>query len=162
MEERNVNSFASPEISPEETNTWPERKKTIRKTCTRKGRKLAGCCEHGNEPSGFIKCGVFTDKLRNCLLASQNRLHSMELFLTRWQNERSWTEWSLGSLTICSLKCWYSVFKPARHSVEHSDSLLISTQSVQGSDKAREGRIDSIITWLSCSKEAYAVVTTAQ
>jgi hypothetical protein len=26
---------------------------------------MAGCCEHGDEPSGYIKCEGFHDKLRN-------------------------------------------------------------------------------------------------
>jgi hypothetical protein len=26
---------------------------------------VAGCCEHGNEPSGFIKCGEFLDQMRD-------------------------------------------------------------------------------------------------
>jgi hypothetical protein len=26
---------------------------------------VADCCEHGNEPSGVIKCGEFLNKLRN-------------------------------------------------------------------------------------------------
>jgi hypothetical protein len=25
----------------------------------------AGCCEHGNEPSGSIKCGEFLDQMRD-------------------------------------------------------------------------------------------------
>jgi hypothetical protein len=32
-------------------------------------RRLSGCCEHGNEPSGFIKGGKFLDWLSD--LASQ-------------------------------------------------------------------------------------------
>jgi hypothetical protein len=39
---------------------------------------VAGSCEHGNEPSGFIKCGEFLDLL-SVLLASQQGLYSMEL-----------------------------------------------------------------------------------
>jgi hypothetical protein len=35
-------------------------------------------CEHGNEPSGSIKCKGFLDKL-NLILASQEGLCSMEL-----------------------------------------------------------------------------------
>jgi hypothetical protein len=34
---------------------------------------VAGSCEHGDEPSGSIKCGVFPDKL-SILLASQEGL----------------------------------------------------------------------------------------
>jgi hypothetical protein len=34
---------------------------------------VAGSCEHGNEPSGSIKCGEFL------VLASQEGLRSMEL-----------------------------------------------------------------------------------
>jgi hypothetical protein len=37
-----------------------------------------GSCEHGNEPSGSIKCGQFLDYL-SVLLASQGELCSMEL-----------------------------------------------------------------------------------
>ena len=29
---------------------------------------MAGSCEHGDEPSGFIKCGEFVDWMKNCLL----------------------------------------------------------------------------------------------
>jgi hypothetical protein len=39
---------------------------------------VAGCCEHGNEPSGSIKYGEFLDQL-SVLVASQG-LCSMELF----------------------------------------------------------------------------------
>jgi hypothetical protein len=39
---------------------------------------VAGSCEHGNEPSGSIKCGGFLDYL-SLLLASQEGLCSMEL-----------------------------------------------------------------------------------
>jgi hypothetical protein len=39
---------------------------------------VAGSCEHGNEPSGSIKCVEFLDYL-NVLLASQEGLCSMEL-----------------------------------------------------------------------------------
>jgi hypothetical protein len=39
---------------------------------------VAGSCEHGNEPSGSIKCGEFLDKL-SVLLASQEGLCSMDL-----------------------------------------------------------------------------------
>jgi hypothetical protein len=38
---------------------------------------VAGSCEHGNEPSGSIKCREFLDYL-NVLLASQEGLCSME------------------------------------------------------------------------------------
>jgi hypothetical protein len=38
---------------------------------------VAGCCEHGDEPSGSIKCGEFLDYL-SVLLASQEELCSME------------------------------------------------------------------------------------
>jgi hypothetical protein len=38
---------------------------------------VTGSCEHGNEPSGSIKCGEFLDYLR-VLLASQEGLCSME------------------------------------------------------------------------------------
>jgi hypothetical protein len=41
-------------------------------------RQVAGSCEHGNEPSGSIKCGEFLDYL-SLLLASQEGLCSMEL-----------------------------------------------------------------------------------
>jgi hypothetical protein len=27
---------------------------------------VAGCCEHGDESSGTIKCGQFIDQLSNC------------------------------------------------------------------------------------------------
>jgi hypothetical protein len=36
---------------------------------------LAGCCERGNEPSGFIKCGRFIDY--DDLVALQEGLSSM-------------------------------------------------------------------------------------
>jgi hypothetical protein len=39
---------------------------------------VAGFCEHGNEPSGSIKCGEFLDYL-SVLLASYEGLCSMEL-----------------------------------------------------------------------------------
>jgi hypothetical protein len=28
--------------------------------------QMAGCCKHGNEPSGCTKCGEFLDQLTNC------------------------------------------------------------------------------------------------
>jgi hypothetical protein len=31
-------------------------------------RPVVGCCEHGNEPAGFIKVGEFLELLRNCQL----------------------------------------------------------------------------------------------
>jgi hypothetical protein len=37
-----------------------------------------GCCTHGNEPTGFIKCWEFLEWLRNCL-ASQAVLRAMGL-----------------------------------------------------------------------------------
>jgi hypothetical protein len=40
---------------------------------------VAGCCEHGNEPSGFIKDREFLDQLSDCWLASQEGIRSMEL-----------------------------------------------------------------------------------
>jgi hypothetical protein len=45
---------------------------------------VAGTCEHGNEPSGSIKCREILDYL-SVLLDSQDGLYSMELFhgLTR-------------------------------------------------------------------------------
>jgi hypothetical protein len=39
---------------------------------------MAGCCEHGNEPSVSIKCGEIFDWL-SVLLASQEGLCSMAL-----------------------------------------------------------------------------------
>jgi hypothetical protein len=39
---------------------------------------VAGCCEHGNEPSVSIKCGEFLDWL-SILVTSQEGLCSMEL-----------------------------------------------------------------------------------
>jgi hypothetical protein len=39
---------------------------------------VVGCCEHCDEPLGFIKCGEFLDSL-SVLLASQAGLCSMEL-----------------------------------------------------------------------------------
>jgi hypothetical protein len=39
---------------------------------------VASSCEHGDEPSGSIKCGEFLDQL-SVLLASQEGLCSMEL-----------------------------------------------------------------------------------
>jgi hypothetical protein len=41
---------------------------------------VAGSCEHGNEPSGSIKCGEFLDYL-SVLLASQEGPCSMELVI---------------------------------------------------------------------------------
>jgi hypothetical protein len=41
---------------------------------------VAGSCEHGDEPSGSIKCGEFPDQL-SVLLASQEGLCSMELVI---------------------------------------------------------------------------------
>jgi hypothetical protein len=38
---------------------------------------VAGCCEHGNESSGSVKCEDFLDQL-SVLLASEVRLCSME------------------------------------------------------------------------------------
>ena len=32
--------------------------------------EVAGCCEHGDEPSGYVNCGEFIDQLRNCQLLS--------------------------------------------------------------------------------------------
>jgi hypothetical protein len=40
--------------------------------------QVAGSCEHGNEPSGSIKCGEFLEQL-SVLLVSQEGLCSMEL-----------------------------------------------------------------------------------
>jgi hypothetical protein len=40
---------------------------------------VASSCEHGDEPSGSIKCGEFLDWL-SVLLASQEGLCSMEFF----------------------------------------------------------------------------------
>jgi len=40
---------------------------------------LVGSCEHGNKPSGSIKCGGFFFLSIGQLLASQDRLCSMEL-----------------------------------------------------------------------------------
>jgi hypothetical protein len=31
--------------------------------CTAQGLEVAGCCEHGNEPSGSIQGGKFLDQL---------------------------------------------------------------------------------------------------
>jgi hypothetical protein len=39
---------------------------------------VASSCEHGDEPSGSIKCGEFLDQL-SVLLASQEGLCSMDL-----------------------------------------------------------------------------------
>ena len=39
--------------------------------------QMAGTCEYGDEPSGFIKCGEFLDWLQN-QLDSQEGLCSME------------------------------------------------------------------------------------
>jgi hypothetical protein len=33
---------------------------------------VAGCCQHGNEFSGFIKGGVFFDQLRDCQLIKKD------------------------------------------------------------------------------------------
>ena len=38
--------------------------------------QVAGCCEYGDEPSGFIKCGAFPEQLRT--LVSREGLCSME------------------------------------------------------------------------------------
>jgi hypothetical protein len=27
---------------------------------------VVGCCEHGNEPSGYVKCGEFLGQLGKC------------------------------------------------------------------------------------------------
>jgi hypothetical protein len=44
---------------------------------------VAGSCEHGNEPSGSIKCEEFLDYL-SVLLVSQEGLCSMELIIRRY------------------------------------------------------------------------------
>jgi hypothetical protein len=41
---------------------------------------VAGSCEHGNEPSGSIKCGEFLDWL-SVLLASEEELCFLELVI---------------------------------------------------------------------------------
>jgi hypothetical protein len=46
---------------------------------------VAGSCEHGNEPSGSIKCGEFLDWL-SILLASQEGLCFMELVSYGWRS----------------------------------------------------------------------------
>jgi hypothetical protein len=33
---------------------------------------VAGCCEHGNEPSSFIKGGEFLDQLSDCQLLKKD------------------------------------------------------------------------------------------
>jgi hypothetical protein len=33
---------------------------------------VAGCCEHGNEPSGSIKGGEFVDQLSDCQLVKKD------------------------------------------------------------------------------------------
>jgi hypothetical protein len=47
---------------------------------------VAGSCEHGNEPSGSIKCGEFLDYL-SVLLASQEGLCSMEIVSSKQINK---------------------------------------------------------------------------
>jgi hypothetical protein len=46
---------------------------------------VAGCCKHGDEPLGSIKCGEFPDYW-NVILASQEGLCSVELvsWLVHW------------------------------------------------------------------------------
>jgi hypothetical protein len=34
--------------------------------------RVAGCCEHGNEPSGSVKGGVFLDYLSDCWLLKKD------------------------------------------------------------------------------------------
>jgi hypothetical protein len=41
---------------------------------------VAGCCENGNEPSGFIKGGEFLDEL-SVQLTSQEGLCCVELYI---------------------------------------------------------------------------------
>jgi hypothetical protein len=41
---------------------------------------VAGCCEHGNEPSGCIKGGEFLDQL-SVLFGSQEGICFAELFI---------------------------------------------------------------------------------
>jgi hypothetical protein len=40
---------------------------------------VAGSCEHGNEPSGSIKCGEFLKEILSVHSTSQEGLCSMEL-----------------------------------------------------------------------------------
>jgi hypothetical protein len=39
-------------------------------------KQVAGCCEHGNEPSGFLKCGEIS-RLAEQPLASQEEFCSV-------------------------------------------------------------------------------------
>jgi hypothetical protein len=48
---------------------------------------VAGYCEHGNEPSGSIKCGEFLDKL-SVLLASQEGRTLLHGVSWLWGDER--------------------------------------------------------------------------
>jgi len=41
----------------------------IRTDLKRTGWESVGCCEHGDEHSGSIKCGEFVDWLRDCQLS---------------------------------------------------------------------------------------------
>jgi len=41
----------------------------IRKDLKRRGWESVGCCEHGNEHSGPIKCKEFVDWLTDCQLS---------------------------------------------------------------------------------------------
>ena len=36
---------------------------------------LTGCCEHGNEPSGSVKCGLFRDQSNDCQFLSRYIAH---------------------------------------------------------------------------------------
>jgi hypothetical protein len=45
---------------------------------------VAGCHEHGKEPSGFIKCGEFLDWLRNCSFSRITLLYGIN-----WHNRES-------------------------------------------------------------------------
>jgi hypothetical protein len=62
---------------------------------------MAGSCEHGNELSGYIKCGEFLDWL-SVFLASQEGLCSMELvsWLVIVSYNVTWREFTV-SCVIC-------------------------------------------------------------
>jgi hypothetical protein len=41
----------------------------------------AGCCEHGNEPSGSIQGGECLDPLSNCQLLKKDRVHGASNYI---------------------------------------------------------------------------------
>ena len=51
----------------------------------------AGCCKHGNEPSGSVKCGWFLDWLRNACLSRRTLIRADSVRAVRWGWERTTT-----------------------------------------------------------------------